>query len=49
MKKMKITKLCQNKGLDELFLEKITCKFNWINFLFYMNDKIRLAALTSVS
>ena len=47
MKKSKIPKLCQNIGLDELFLEKNTSSS--IRFLFYANgDKIGLAALTSV-
>ena len=48
MKKSKIPKLCQNIGLDELFLEKNT--LSSIGFLFYANgDKIGLAAPTSVS
>jgi len=48
MKKSKIPKLCQNIGLDELFLKKNT--LSSIRFLFYANgDKIGLAALTSVS
>ena len=48
MKKSKIPKLCQNIGLDELFLKKNTLSL--IRFLFYANGhKIGLAALTSVS
>ena len=47
MKKSKIPKLCQNIGLDELFLKK---SLSSIRFLFYANGhKIGLAALTSVS
>ena len=33
MKKSKIPKLCKNKGLGKLFLEKIT--FSSVGFLFY--------------
>ena len=48
MKKSKIPKLCQNLGLDELFLEKNT--LSPTGFLFYANGgKISFAALTSTS
>ena len=48
MKKSKIPKLCQNLGLDELFLEKNT--LSPIRFLFYANGgKIGFVALTSAS
>ena len=47
MKKSKIPKLCQNIGLDKLFLEKIT--LSSIGFVFYAyGDRVDSEALRSV-